>query len=234
MRSTAFAAFVATGLAAAPLAAGHAAPVVVELFTSEGCSSCPPADAFLTELAQHHQDSLPLAFHVTYWNGLGWNDPFSFEGATDRQRSYARTLEDDRVYTPEMVVNGAFGFVGSDRAQGLAAIARASHAARPDIRLGLVRDGNRFTISAGAGSGEATLLLVGFDPEHRTPIGRGENSGRTLLESNVVRSLTRVGQWTGAPVELEAGVPAGEKFAVLLQARDGTILGATTDAAAQL
>src|ERR1700761_9171229 len=103
------------------------APIVVELFTSQGCSSCPPADAFLTELARQSRGILPLAFHVTYWDYLGWKDPFSLDVATARQRDYARHLGEDGVYTPQMVVDGAKGFVGSSRAEGLSAIASAAH-----------------------------------------------------------------------------------------------------------
>jgi hypothetical protein len=211
----------------ATAAEAEAGPVVIELFTSEGCSSCPPADEFLTELAQGRKDVLPLAFHITYWDNLGWKDPFAFDGATRRQRDYAQSLGDGRVYTPEMVVNGAFGFVGSNRAEGLAAIARAARGDQQRVPLKLVRSGGGFSISVGAGEGNATVLLVGFDPEHHTPIGRGENGGRTLLESNIVRSLNEVGQWTGVPLELKAGAPNGERFAVLLQSEDGRILGAT-------
>jgi hypothetical protein len=202
-------------------------PVVVELFTSQSCSSCPPADAFLTDLAQERPDVLPLAFHVTYWNGLGWKDPFSFEAATARQRDYARSLGDRQVYTPEMVVNGARAFVGSDRTQGLAEISKAARSAGMHIPLHLTRDGQTLVIAVGPGTDHATILLVGFDPEHRTPIGRGENSGRTLLESNIVRSLTVAGQWTGSATEVREAVPAGEHFAVMLQSDDGRILSAT-------
>lgn len=201
-------------------------PVVVELFTSQGCSSCPPADAFLTDLARQRRDLLPLAFHVTYWDDLGWKDPYSLEAATDRQRAYARNLGDDQVYTPEMVVDGARGFVGSHRDQGLDAIARAVRDDTPRVPLRLVRDGGRLVISAGGGAGSARVLLVGFDPEHRTPVGRGENGGRTLVESNIVRSLTVAGTWTGSAIELRQAIPAGEQFAALLQADDGRILGA--------
>lgn len=229
MRRIALAALILTSsplaAAAAPAADG---PVVVELFTSQGCSSCPPADAFLTELAQQHKEVLPLAFHVTYWNGLGWKDPYSFDVATERQRQYAQSLGDRQIYTPEMVVNGERGFVGSDRAEGLAEIARAARGDQGHIPLKLVRNANGFSISIGTGAGNATVLLVGYDPEHRTPVGRGENGGRTLLESNIVRSLSDVGQWTGAAVDLQANVPAGERFAVLLQSDDGKILGAAT------
>lgn len=212
-------------LATVVATAGHAQapPVVVELFTSQGCSSCPPADAFLTDLARKHPDVLPLAFHVTYWNYLGWKDPFSLDLATARQREYARHLGEDGVYTPQMVVDGITGFVGSSRAQGLSAIAGA---ARKPVPVSMARDGQTLLITVGAGAGRAQVLLVGFDPSHETPIGRGENSGRTLVESNIVRSLTPIGNWTGSAVALRQSLPMGEGFAVLLQAEDGRIIGA--------
>ena len=202
-------------------------PVVVELFTSESCSSCPPADAFLTDLARERLEVLPLAFHVTYWNDLGWKDPFSFPAATARQKDYARSLG-GQVYTPEMVVNGTSAFVGSDRAQGLAEIASAARSRRPPIPINLTRDGQSLVITVGPGRDHATILLVGFDPQHVTPIGRGENGGRTLLESNIVRSLTIAGQWQGAATELRQEPPPGERFAVLLQDENGRILSAAT------
>lgn len=216
---------VGLGLAAALATAGHAqeAPTVVELFTSQGCSSCPPADAFLTDLAHQRHDVLPLAFHVTYWDYLGWKDPYSLEAATVRQRDYALRLGEDGVYTPQIVVDGAIGFVGSDRSQGLKAIASAAHKTVP---VSVARDGQTLLIKVGAGTGKAQVLLVGFDFSHKTPIGRGENSGRTLLESNVVRSLTPVGAWSGVPVALRQAPPVGEGFAVLLQTEDGHIIGA--------
>jgi hypothetical protein len=213
------------GLAVVLATAGHAqeAPTVVELFTSQGCSSCPPADAFLTDLAHQRHDVLPLAFHVTYWDYLGWKDPYSLEAATARQRAYARNLGEDGVYTPQMVVDGTAGFVGSDRSVGLRAIASAVHKTVP---VSVARDGQTLLIKVGTGTGRAQVLLVGFDFSHKTPIGRGENSGRTLLESNVVRSLTPIGAWSGVPVELRQAPPAGEGFAVLLQDEDGRIIGA--------
>lgn len=211
----------ATGLAVSAYA--QEPPVVVELFTSQGCSSCPPADAFLTDLARQRPDVLPLAFHVTYWNYLGWKDPYAFDAATSRQRDYARQLNEDGIYTPQMVVDGTTGFVGSNRSQGLSAIARAVH--KP-VQVSLVRDGEALRIAIGAGTGQAKVLLVGFDPKHETAIGRGENNGRTLAESNIVRSLTPVAAWTGSAVSLRQTQPAGENFAVLLQSDDGRILGA--------
>lgn len=201
-------------------------PVVVELFTSQGCSSCPPADTLLTELARTRPDVLPLAFHVTYWNGLGWHDPYSFPAATERQRAYAVRLADHTVYTPQMVVDGTYSVVGSDRAAAAAAIRQAEAGQATAAPLRLDRHGDTLAIDVGAGTGPAAILLIGFDPQHDTPIGRGENSGRRLLESNIVRSIQAVGQWTGGTLRLQRPVPAGERFAVLLAAPDGRIIGA--------
>jgi hypothetical protein len=158
-----------------------------------------------------------------YWDYLGWKDPYSLNAATLRQREYARHLGEDGVYTPQMVVDGTKGFVGSDRAEGLSAIAAA---ARKSIPVTLARDGGSLLVTIGAGAGTAQVLLVGYDPSHETPIGRGENSGRTLRESNIVRSVTPIGAWTGSTITLHQSPPAGEGFAVLLQAVDGRIIGA--------
>jgi hypothetical protein len=209
---------------AAPVASQAArAPVVVELFTSQGCSSCPPADAVLTDLATHRPDVLALAFHVTYWDYLGWKDPYGLTAATARQKSYAKALSAEGVYTPQMVVDGQRQFVGSDRGAALAAI----QAAPPKpISLQIARDSSGLSISIGAGSGPAHVLLVGYDPAHQTSVGRGENGGRTLLESNIVRSLTTVGDWSGSPLALKTPMPAGERVAVILQEDSGRIVGA--------
>jgi hypothetical protein len=215
--------FALASIVTAGVAHAQEAPVVVELFTSQGCSSCPPADAFLTDLAHQRRDVLPLAFHVTYWDYLGWKDPYSLDAATLRQREYARHLGEDGVYTPQMVVDGSRAFVGSSRSDGLSAIAAAPGKA---VRVSVARDGASLLVTVGPGSGTARVLLVGFDPSHETPVGRGENSGRTLHESNIVRSLTPIAAWTGSAVTLHQPPPAGEAFAVLLQADDGRIIGA--------
>ena len=185
----------------------------------------PQDDSGLTDLARQRGDVLPLAFHVTYWNSLGWKDPYSLDAATARQREYGRTLGDDNgIYTPQMVVDGARGLVGSDRAQGQDAIARAAPKTVP-VRLS--RDADGLIVTVAAGAGHARVLLVGYDKEHRTQVGRGENSGRTLVESNIVRSLTPVATWDGPAQAVHQPVPEGEAFAVLLQADDGRIIGAT-------
>ena len=217
--------FLAFGLTLASSAAlAGSRPVVVELFTSEGCSSCPPADAYLTALSGR-RDVLPLAFHVTYWNSLGWRDPFSFEGATSRQAGYAARLGGGS-YTPEMVVDGRRGLVGSERGDVASAIEAARGAAAESAPVQVGRGGRGLTISVGAGQGRGRILLIGFDPRHETRIGRGENSGRTLLESNIVRSMRAIGQYDGRPVELSEPRGAGQDAAVIIEGNDGRIVGA--------
>ncbi|MCW6510434.1 DUF1223 domain-containing protein [Lichenifustis flavocetrariae] len=214
---------VLASLSAAAVAAER--PVVVELFTSEGCSSCPPADAYLSELSRERRDVLPLAFHVTYWNSLGWTDPFSLAAATQRQSRYGARFGDGS-YTPELVVDGRKGLVGSERGEAEAAIATARHAGLTAASVTATRQGSAVSINVGGGRGSGRVILVGYDAQHHTAVGRGENGGRTLTESNIVRSIRAIGQWTGAPLTLDAAAPAGEKAAVLIEAPDGSIIGA--------
>jgi len=208
--------------------AGFAAerPVVVELFTSQGCSSCPPANAYLNELSRGRRDVLALAFHVTYWDRLGWKDPFSMPAATDRQGVYGRRFGDGS-YTPEIVVDGAAGMVGSDRGDVGSAIENARRNGHTAAAVSVAKNGEQVSIQVGAGSGSGRILLIGFDHEHTTAIGRGENSGRTLTEANVVRSIRSVGQWAGTPLRLSEPFPEGQDVAVLLEAPDGRIIGAS-------
>jgi hypothetical protein len=201
-------------------------PVVVELFTSQGCSSCPPANAFLNELSRGRRDVLALAFHVTYWDRLGWKDPFSLPAATQRQDVYGHRFGDGS-YTPEMVVDGAAGMVGSDRSDVGAAIEKAKRASRTAASVSVTRNGDQVSVQVGSGTGSARVLLIGFDHEHTTAIGRGENSGRTLTEANVVRSFRPVGQWSGAPLRVSEPFPEGQDVAVVLEAPDGQIVGAS-------
>jgi hypothetical protein len=201
-------------------------PVVVELFTSQGCSSCPPANAFLNELSKQPSDVLALAFHVTYWDYLGWKDPFSLPVATDRQAQYGRRFGDGS-YTPEIVVDGAAGLVGSYRDEVNSAIAKARTQNVTAAEVNLVARDGKASIDIGAGKGAARVMLVGFDREHVTAIGRGENRGRTMAEANIVRSFRPIGQWSGAPVHLEERLPDGEQVAVILESADGRIVGAS-------
>jgi hypothetical protein len=214
-------------VASVPTAGAQTRPTVVELFTSEGCSSCPPADAVLSDLAAAGPDVLPLAFHITYWDRLGWPDPFALTDATDRQRDYAAMLNLDSIYTPQMVVDGRTDVIGSDRGGVNAAVRHAAAAAPPAVPLRLARAGRQIVLEVGEGAGgRASLLLIGYDSEHRTKVRRGENAGSTLTESNIVRGLTRVADWHGAKLTVQAAPPAGERLAAILQAADGQVLGA--------
>lgn len=207
---------------AAPTA--EARPVVVELFTSQGCSSCPPAEALLESYAGR-ADLLPLGFHVTYWDDIGWKDTFSFEGATDRQATYARRLGGGS-FTPQLVIDGQQSVVGSRSGEAAAAIATAKAQSASAAEVKLTRRQGRVVVSVGEGRGAARVLLVGFDRAHQTVIARGENAGRTVAQANVVRSLREIGRWEGQPVELTVSTPAGVDLAVILQQADGRILGA--------
>jgi hypothetical protein len=200
-------------------------PVVIELFTSQGCSSCPPANAFLNEMTKRRPDVLPLAFHVTYWDRLGWKDPFSMESATSRQERYGRRFGDGS-YTPEMVVNGTVGLVGSHREEVNAAIDRAKREQRTAADVSVSKVGENVMITVGSGAGDGKVLLIGFDREHITKIGRGENGGRTLTESNVVRSIRQVADWSGKQVQISERLPDGQEVAVVIESSDGRIIGA--------
>jgi hypothetical protein len=199
--------------------------VVVELFTSQGCSSCPPAEALLIDLADH-PNVLALAFHVDYWDRLGWADPYSSPEATQRQYDYAGHLGESNVYTPQIVVDGREAMIGSNRAQVLAAIDAALAYPGPAVSLSFRREGGSLAIGIGAGRGQGRLLLVGFDPRIVTAVRRGENAGRKIEQANVVRSVETVAEWDGSALDFARPVPLGERTALILQAQDGRILGA--------
>jgi hypothetical protein len=203
-------------------------PVVVELFTSQGCSDCPPADALLRHIKATDPGVLALDLHVTYWDSAVWTDPFSLQAATDLQSRYASLRGSGEVYTPEAVVDGRAQFVGSDKVTMAAAIARAQAAIASDdaTPVSVSASNGRVSVHVGSGTGIATVWLFGFDPERSTKVRGGENGGTTLTEVNVVRSVTRLGSWNGQPLEQSTPIPAGTKFAALVQRSDGTILGA--------
>jgi hypothetical protein len=179
-------------------------PMVLELYTSEGCSSCPPAEAFVAELAQR-PDVLALSFHVDYWNDGGWRDAFTFSAATHRQHAYADSMRSS-VYTPQAVIDGEKTFVGSDRRAILASLAQT----RSGIPMHLTLNGGQLDVSVAAqpGAKTADVLLIGYLREATTHIGRGENSGRTLQEFNIVRSLTRLGRFNGSARDFVVPVSA--------------------------
>jgi hypothetical protein len=211
-----------------PSLAADTAPVVVELFTSQGCNSCPPADRLLGELAER-DDILPLSFHVTYWDRLGWPDSFGLEGSTQRQGSYAEWLGLDRVYTPEMVIGGRIDVVGSARGRVLEAIELLrSHAVPgPDLTV----NGERLAVGPGDRS-DAAIWLIAFDDHHDVAVERGENRGRTLRYHHVARELSRLARWHGDALEVSLPLARlaaeGRAGAAILVQRssDGAILAA--------
>ena len=215
------------GLLLAALPVQAAAPVVIELFTSEGCSSCPPADALLAELAAQ-PGLLALSFHIDYWDGLGWKDPFSSAAATARQRRYAEELGVGTIYTPQIVVDGRWQAVGSDRAEVAQAIAAARRApAALPVTLAIDRGEARVTVGPSGNGAIGAVLLVGFDRSGTDNVLRGENAGRTLTHADVVRGIAQIGRFDGRAATIAAtiGWPA-ERLAAIVQAADGRILGA--------
>lgn len=220
----------AAGLLAAP-AAAQPRPRVVELFTSQGCSSCPPADQLLGELAGR-PGVLALAYHIDYWDGLGWKDPFSLAAATQRQRSYARALHLNTIYTPQMVVDGRSDMVGSDRRTVLASVAGPADG----VALSLMRTSPGaigLELPAAKLAGPADITLVFFSREAETNVNRGENAGKRLKEYAIVRDIRPLGSWDGEARSMLLDISAlrgdGTDVAVLIQAKDqGAILGAAS------
>ncbi len=211
--------------------AGNARPLtVVELFTSQGCSSCPPADAYLGDLAQldESENVLALSFHVDYWNNLGWKDPYSSADNSNRQRQYANYMDLRYVYTPQMVVQGALQATGSDRRAVREKIAAARKLPRIDV--GLERNGKamQVALSESGHPMKADVFIIVYDKEHTTKIKRGENRGKTMTNFNVVRSLKRIATWQGEAAVLSSPLDGiGDACAVIVQSRaTGAILGA--------
>ena len=202
-------------------------PIVVELFTSQGCSSCPPADAFLGELARR-ADVIALGFHITYWDGAQWRDPLSLRAATERQIAYDKRLTDGQVYTPQMVIDGSEDAIGSDRSAVLAALAKAHPAALAPVAF--AADRKFVTIGTGAAPGDtATVLLVRYALARSTQVRGGENAGHAATDFNGVTALAKLGAWDGKAVSYPIDPPAeGEGLAVLVQAPDGRIYGAAS------
>ncbi|HEY4059933.1 MAG TPA: DUF1223 domain-containing protein [Kofleriaceae bacterium] len=167
---------------------GKSGPVVVELFTSQGCSSCPPADKVLADLVKV-DGVVPLSFHVDYWNDLGWDDPYSLPAWSERQRNYASALGDNRVFTPEAVIGGAKGVLGSSRSQVNAAIESVAAPALLDAKA--TWSDRALEVHATAPKGTDVLVAV-YEEKVANAVPRGENSGETLTHVHVVRRLEKV------------------------------------------
>jgi len=166
---------------------------VVELFTSQGCSSCPPADAFLGELSMR-DDVLALAYHVDYWDYIGWKDIHAKAAYTQRQRTYARTFNLRYVYTPQMVVNGRHQTSGNDQGSILHAIEKERRNAS-DVML--QQENPTLTLNGADSTHPCNVMLVRYLKEETTEVRRGENRGRRLTDYNIVTSLKKIGEWSG-------------------------------------
>jgi hypothetical protein len=197
-------------------------PAVVELYTSQGCSTCPPADRLLGELSAM-PNVIALAFHVDYWNDGGWRDRYTLPSATDRQKRYVQTLKLSEAFTPQAVIDGRVSFNGADKPHILAAL----NDRRADtVAVSAEVSDGKLTVSLPDSEERhgCTVFIAAVLPQATTPVGRGENTGKTLEEFNLVRSFRSIGSWKGhaevfhAP--LQSLPPDASKIAVLIQ-RDG-------------
>ncbi len=211
---TGLAAILALGLLALPMRAAAGVPVLVELFTSQGCSACPPADAYLARLAER-EDVIPLSLHVDYWDYLGWRDIFAQRRFTRRQKAYARAAQLKTVYTPQFIIHGRERIAGFHPEEIEAAIARAAAAPDP-VKITVTRRDETFRITIapvnGQPLGPCVIQLVRYLPRLTVTITRGENAGLTLGYANIVADWTRIGEWDGrlpanATVAVEGDMP---------------------------
>jgi len=212
---------------------------VIELFTSQGCSSCPAADKLLSEL-RNDSSLITLSLPIDYWDYLGWKDTLAIPGHTARQKAYSHVRGDREVYTPQVVINGVAQALGSDRAEIEKAVAQSGHKATPlSVPVHVTVADERVTATLPDGVGDAAAGEVWLCPLSRSVavgIGRGENRGRTITYTNVVRRWVRLGTWSGKneifTVPIDAIRSAGiDGVAVLLQSgsidKPGAVLGAS-------
>ena len=237
---------IAAALSSLLLASGVAAaesPAVIELFTSQGCSSCPPADALLQKLARE-PGVTALSLPVDYWDYIGWKDTFASSANTARQKAYAAARGDNHVYTPQVVVNGLMHAVGSDNLE-IATARQLSHGDKGALKVPLTfaEEGGKWVARAGgAVEGSAKwggLWLFQVTKSRKVAIGRGENSGHAVTYTNIVRSMKKIGDWSGAaatwdiaPADLKG--PDSDGYVLMLQAssmgKPGAVLGVVKSA----
>jgi len=219
-------------------------PVLVELFTSEGCSSCPPADALLQTLDQSQPvsaaDLIVLSEHVDYWNSIGWRDPYSSHEYSERQSAYAAQFGNRSIYTPQMIVDGRFEFVGSDERRASQAIKEAAKVPKAPVHITLGSSDDRATIvhveagplPSATSRKSAGVFLALADNSDESQVTRGENAGRRLQHVAVVRSLTRIGTVDASrefsrDFDLKSKNHANLRVVVIVQEPDaGRVLGA--------
>lgn len=211
-------------------------PVLLELFTSQGCSDCPAADKLVTELA-HRPDVIALSLPITYWDILGWKDTFATDANTRRQKSYARIMNRSGVYTPQMIIDGQLDVVGNQRDRVMQAVAMRTSASGHEAAVPVLlrRTGNRIEIaiakSKHAPKNAATIWVMRTLGQGSVNIGDGENRNRLLSYTNVVRDLQRAGEWKGQAMKIDLPLNLAklqyDGIVVVLQTQDfGPVLGA--------
>lgn len=209
-------------LAGTTLAQAGDNPVVIELYTSQGCSSCPPADEILRQMSGR-SDVLPLAFHVDYWDYIGWKDTFGSRANADRQRSYAAFKGERTIYTPQMIIAGGDAVVGVDP-QGLSKAIATAAARQQVVDLKLVRDGQDVTLTASARAPVPDGLwvqMVRVNPSAQVEVRRGENAGRTIEYTAIVTGLDLVAVWDGQQDMTMSFAAAGDDDVVILVQEPG-------------
>jgi hypothetical protein len=211
-------------------------PVVLELFTSQGCSDCPAADRIVTELA-NRGDVIALSLPITYWDILGWKDTFATDANTRRQKSYARTMNRSGIYTPQMILDGRLDVIGNQREHVMSALAMRANAITHELSVPVLlrRISNRIEIAIpkikDGEKNPATIWVMRVLGQGSVKIGDGENANRQLTYTNVVRDLQRAGEWNGQAMKIDLPVKIAklsyDGVVVILQAQDyGPVLGA--------
>lgn len=223
-----FATILAVAAASAAASAQADQPVVVELYTSQGCSACPPADAFLAELAQR-RDVIALSLHVDYWDYLGWVDAFAAPEHAKRQKRLAKLRGERMIYTPQMVIDGRVAVVGSDRAAVDAAIAAADARPHP-VRVSLTREGEMLLAEAHSdGPVRAQIVYMIYDGPREVEIERGENTGLTVAYVHTVRATMPLGEWRGGRGVWRLPAPSdADGAALIVEGEDGAVMGAAS------
>jgi hypothetical protein len=210
---------------------------VLELFTSQGCSSCPPADALLEELSQK-PDVIGLAYHVDYWDYIGWPDTFGSKANSDHQRAYASAWQSSRIFTPQLVVNGRDGVVGSRRSEVTPAVDKEPLAL--PVNLAVKGEMLKISIPPSAGRENAVIWLVSFIDRAEVNIERGENAGKTMAYTQIVTGRQALGMWeaaTGAHLKLplsEVLASPANGAVILVQEERGGLPGRILGAASYL
>jgi hypothetical protein len=188
-------------------------PVLAELFTSQGCSSCPPADQIWADL-QKRQDLVAISFNIDYWDYIGWKDTLAHRENTLRQQAYAKAMGSRQVYTPQVIIDGKSDAVGNERKELLASLdARIAQTRGKRLPIRLSQSGNivQIHVPAGTAAEPATVWIAHTSSVRKVPITKGENSGRVMVYSNVVRDIASAGTWNGQALTLQVPVQPRDK-----------------------